>query len=520
MMGWLALAGGILIGFALALLLAFASLWFTCWVVGFATWFWNRKRNAWTITTTIHDVDELLAFTPVRLATMLWLGIATFIVGYWHGALTIAWIPVSLLGMLITSATPAATRGLSDAGYSIITLIVAVIAACLGIVYGTNSPLIGMLITEGLVGAWVLIARIIMGIPDQAYLAMIKQISQGTIREIRHMKLPKPISVFGETLLEQIHGQKAAITKFVTVLSTRHRAFCSPYSSLPLVVIMAGPESCGRKRLAQLTAKVLQGEFVESNQAADIQGEQLYDELKKLRVHGAPSVIFIEGISSSPKASDFLARVILDGHPESDDWSKAMVVIPIDTTEELPEDEARLIDMLSATIDRKLLRSAIILPLKALDAQSLPRVAIQMATDLARAMVTQWGMSDKLGPLQYTENQEEVFLGHSVTRQQNVSEKTAELIDSEVKRLVVEGYEKARTLLTEHLDKLHLLANALLEYETLTGEEIRKVVNGEPVERLDPAKLRPAMAAGGAAGIPLAGKRPSGFGGPEPRPAT
>ncbi|WP_194744382.1 ATP-dependent zinc metalloprotease FtsH [Thermaurantiacus tibetensis] len=147
---------------------------------------------------------------------------------------------------------------------------------------------------------------------------------------------------------------------------------------------------------------------------------------------------------------------------------------------------------------------------------------IQMATDLARAMVTQWGMSEKLGPLKYTENQEEVFLGHSVTRQQNVSEKTAELIDAEIKRLVTEGYERARKILTENIDQLHALANALLEYETLTGEEIKKVVAGEKIDRLDPAKAKPAVVTGGVAGIPRAGKRPSaGFGGdPEPRPAA
>jgi len=147
---------------------------------------------------------------------------------------------------------------------------------------------------------------------------------------------------------------------------------------------------------------------------------------------------------------------------------------------------------------------------------------IQMATDLARAMVTQWGMSDKLGPLKYTENQEEVFLGHSVTRQQNVSEKTAELIDAEIKRLVLEGYERARRIITENLDALHRLANALLEYETLTGEEIRKVVAGEPLQRPDPAAAAPVPQGSGTAGIPKTGaRRRFGGGGasPEPRPA-
>jgi cell division protease FtsH len=135
---------------------------------------------------------------------------------------------------------------------------------------------------------------------------------------------------------------------------------------------------------------------------------------------------------------------------------------------------------------------------------------IQMATNLAKAMVTQWGMSDKLGPLQYTENQEEVFLGHSVSRQQNVSEKTAELIDSEVKRLVIGGYDRAKQILTDQAHELEAVAQALLEYETLTGEEIRKVIAGEPIERPDAADKLPPLGVGGVSGLPKAGKRRGG----------
>jgi cell division protease FtsH len=135
---------------------------------------------------------------------------------------------------------------------------------------------------------------------------------------------------------------------------------------------------------------------------------------------------------------------------------------------------------------------------------------IQMATNLAKAMVTQWGMSDKLGPLQYTENQEEVFLGHSVSRQQNVSEKTAELIDSEVKRLVIGGYDRAKQILTDQAHELEAVAQALLEFETLTGEEIRKVIAGEPIERPDAADKLPPLGTGGVSGVPKAGKRRGG----------
>ena len=108
---------------------------------------------------------------------------------------------------------------------------------------------------------------------------------------------------------------------------------------------------------------------------------------------------------------------------------------------------------------------------------------IEQATRLARAMVTRWGFSDKLGVVAYGENQEEVFLGHSVARTQNVSAETAKVIDSEVKRLVQEGFDEARNILTAKLEDLHAVAKALLEYETLSGEEIIKVMQGIPPVR-------------------------------------
>ncbi|MES2833421.1 MAG: ATP-dependent zinc metalloprotease FtsH [Pseudomonadota bacterium] len=101
---------------------------------------------------------------------------------------------------------------------------------------------------------------------------------------------------------------------------------------------------------------------------------------------------------------------------------------------------------------------------------------IEQATKLARAMVTRWGYSDVLGTVAYGENQEEVFLGHSVSRSQNVSEETARIIDSEVKRLVTEGWDEARKILKRKKADHEKLAQALLEYETLSGEEIRDLL--------------------------------------------
>ena len=110
----------------------------------------------------------------------------------------------------------------------------------------------------------------------------------------------------------------------------------------------------------------------------------------------------------------------------------------------------------------------------------------QQATSLARKMVTQMGMSDKLGPLLYHENEEEVFLGHSVARQQNVSEETARLIDTEIKKFIDEAYKVAEKIIKTHRKKLDKIGNALLEYETLTGAEIEALIKNKKIEREPP----------------------------------
>ncbi|MDA5194920.1 ATP-dependent zinc metalloprotease FtsH [Govanella unica] len=108
---------------------------------------------------------------------------------------------------------------------------------------------------------------------------------------------------------------------------------------------------------------------------------------------------------------------------------------------------------------------------------------IAQATRMARAMVMDYGMSEKLGWLRYRENQDEVFLGHSVSRSQNISEDTARLIDQEVRVLVEEAEATARKALNDHIDDLHKVTKALLEYETLSGEEVRALMRGETISR-------------------------------------
>ena len=102
---------------------------------------------------------------------------------------------------------------------------------------------------------------------------------------------------------------------------------------------------------------------------------------------------------------------------------------------------------------------------------------IEQATKRARAMVMKAGLSKELGPVAYGENEEEVFLGRSVAKQQNMSEETARKVDSEIRKIVDKGYERARKVLTEKIDDLHKLAKALLTYETLSGEEIENLIN-------------------------------------------
>jgi cell division protease FtsH len=142
---------------------------------------------------------------------------------------------------------------------------------------------------------------------------------------------------------------------------------------------------------------------------------------------------------------------------------------------------------------------------------------IKMATELARRMVAEWGMSEKLGPLRFHDNEEEIFLGHSVTQSKNVSEATAQVIDEEIRRLIDEAGAMARKILTEKLDQLHVLANGLLEYESLTGDEIAALLRGESIFR--PEDEVPEDA-GSVSPIPSSGAKKAGGLEPEPQPGT
>jgi cell division protease FtsH len=143
---------------------------------------------------------------------------------------------------------------------------------------------------------------------------------------------------------------------------------------------------------------------------------------------------------------------------------------------------------------------------------------IKMATNQTRMMVTEWGMSDKLGMIAYADNSQEVFLGHSVTQNKNVSEATAREIDNEIKLVIDHAYQSAKKILTDNIDELNTLANGLLEHETLSGDEIRQLLRGEKVvKRVNdepaadsrrssvPTTTRPVPPAGGLGAAPQPG---------------
>ena len=150
---------------------------------------------------------------------------------------------------------------------------------------------------------------------------------------------------------------------------------------------------------------------------------------------------------------------------------------------------------------------------------------IQQATGLARRMVTEFGFSEKLGPLRYSDNEEEIFLGHSVTQRQNMSDQTAQLIDSEVRRLIEDAESAAKKVLEDRRDDLETIAQALLEYESLSGDEIDALLRGEDINR--PSADEPPAATERKSSVPTSGKGKKSRGGedtggmePEPQPGS
>jgi len=182
------------------------------------------------------------------------------------------------------------------------------------------------------------------------------------------------------------------------------------------------------------------------------------------------------------------------------------MVMRLPERDRLSETKERLTSMLAIAMGGRVAEELVFGPEKVTTGASSD---IEQATRLARAMVTRWGLSESLGAVAYGENQDEVFLGYQVARQQNVSEDTTRKIDAEIKRLVETGHAEARRILTEKRADLEVLAKGLLEFETLTGEEITDLLAGKRPSR--ESVIEPVAPRGST--VPPAGK-------PRPRPET
>jgi cell division protease FtsH len=185
-------------------------------------------------------------------------------------------------------------------------------------------------------------------------------------------------------------------------------------------------------------------------------------------------------------------RVIVALHvPAADPVHKA-TIIPrgrsIGLVKQLPEN-----DQISITLEQMTSRLAIMMGGRAAEEMTFGRqkitsgaaADIEKATKLARTMVARWGLSEAVGMVAYEENQEEVFLGHSVARQHNVSDDTARTIAAEVRKLIDAAHDEAQRILTVHRDQLETVAQGLLTYESLSGEDIRNLLAGKPPVRDD-----------------------------------
>jgi cell division protease FtsH len=132
----------------------------------------------------------------------------------------------------------------------------------------------------------------------------------------------------------------------------------------------------------------------------------------------------------------------------------------------------------------------------------------ERATTIARSMVTQWGMSDAMGPMVYGENEGEVFLGRSITTHKNVSEVTMQKVDAEIRKIIDQQYTLAKKLIVDNRAKVEAMAKALLEWETIDAEQIQDIIDGRP-----PRPPKPAQA-------PQQPPQPGAPGAPEPAPAA
>jgi len=176
------------------------------------------------------------------------------------------------------------------------------------------------------------------------------------------------------------------------------------------------------------------------------------------------------------------------------------VTMQLPTEDRYSQDRERLLNMISVLFGGRIAEELFMNQMTTGAANDFER-----ATELARRMVTQWGMSDELGPMVYGENEGEVFLGRSITTHKNVSEATLQKVDSEIRRIIDQQYRKARKILEENRDKVEAMAKSLLEYETLDADQIGDIMSGKPARPPKPSSSQtPSKAASGDGGAEAA----------------
>lgn len=314
----------------------------------------------------------------------------------------------------------------------------------------------------------------------------------------RQVVIPNP-DVNGREAILKVHMKKVPLSKKVD----------------PRVIARGTPGFSG----ADLANLVNEAALLAARRNKRVVGPEEFEEAKDKVMMGAErrSMAMTEDEKKLTAYHEAGHAIVALNEPESDPIHKATIVPrgrALGMVMRLPEGDrisvskAKLEADLSVAMGGRIAEELIFGPEKVTTGASSD---ISMATDMARRMVMEWGMSDKLGPLRYASDQEEVFLGHSVAQSKNMSDKTADTVDSEVRRIVEEAYSRATKIIKAKMKDLHKLAEALLEYEMLTGDEIKALLRGEKIERDDYDKpQKPRASVPSAGDIDSDGSAPQG----------
>ncbi len=314
----------------------------------------------------------------------------------------------------------------------------------------------------------------------------------------RQVVIPSP-DVNGREAILKVHMKKVPLSKKVD----------------PRVIARGTPGFSG----ADLANLVNEAALLAARRNKRVVGPEEFEEAKDKVMMGAErrSMVMTEDEKKLTAYHEAGHAIVALNEPESDPIHKA-TIIPrgraLGMVMRLPEGDRISMSKAKIEADLSVAMGGRIAEELIFGAQQVTTGAssdIKMATDMARRMVMEWGMSDKLGPLRYAADQEEVFLGHSVAQTKSMSDTTANTVDLEVRRIVEEAYDRATKIIKDKMKDLHKLAQALLEYEMLTGEEIKALLRGEKIERdNDDTPQKPRASVPSAGDIGKDGSAPQG----------